>query len=83
MMKKGKIKLSSNSVTEPACNATDWNYDCCTSLRPCGIGKGDCDSDDDCVGNLSCGIDNCPSSFSSDADCCMGRFFNQKNDKKL
>ena len=30
------------------------NFDCCTSLEPCENGEGDCDNDEECVGNLKC-----------------------------
>ena len=48
---------------------------CCTSLSPCGINEGDCDSNLECQGELICGIDNCinilPSDhFPSTHDCC-------------
>ena len=33
--------------------------------------EGDCDSDDECAGDLSCGDDNCPTSSYSIMDCCM------------
>ena len=52
----------------------DW--DCCTSQSPCGIGKGDCDTDSDCSGTLKCGSNNCIKSgnhWDSSADCCEGK----------
>ena len=67
----------------PRCNGypqTEW--DCCNPTAKCGIGEGDCDTDDDCAGDLICGSDrdnsnNCklsfanPASFWSDkTDCC-------------
>ena len=30
--------------------------DCCTPQKPCGLGGGDCDVDQDCKGDLICGI---------------------------
>ena len=34
---------------------------CCTSEIPCGIGGGDCSSNDDCKGDLVCGAyEDCP-----------------------
>ena len=47
---------------------------CCTPKKPCDVGNGNCDSDNDCIGNLKCGIDNCNytkfPSFGKDDDCC-------------
>ena len=72
-------------IIDPAnrqCNGvpeTDWN--CCSSDYPCTLGEGDCDSDSDCAGSLSCGTDNCLADFSasgsnwmSQSDCCEGNF---------
>ena len=45
---------------------------CCTADTPCGKGDGDCDSDGQCQGELTCGNDNCSpeTGFSSTYDCC-------------
>ena len=43
----------------------DWNW-CTNNL--CEEGEGDCDSDDQCKGDLVCGEDNC--SLDSKKDCC-------------
>ena len=45
---------------------------CCTPSNQCDIREGDCDSDNDCRGNLKCGVNNCPANrkFSSSDDCC-------------
>ena len=50
---------------------------CCTSTNQCGEGEGDCNSDDDCFGNLKCGEgngydNNCDTAlgFGSESDCC-------------
>ena len=50
---------------------------CCTSSNQCREGEGDCDSDDECLGNLKCGQgngldDNCDASsgFGQFDDCC-------------
>ena len=55
--------------------------DCCTPERPCRIGEGDCDSDDDCGYGLKCGDSNCaqfrPDNYAK-ADCCYNpKFSNQ------
>ena len=64
------------SVTDCS-NGTIASTSCCTSSNPCGEGEGDCDSDEDCMGNLKCGEgsghnDNCDNTlgFSGDSDCC-------------
>ena len=46
--------------------------DCCTESNQCDAGEGDCDKDEDCVGSLTCGTNNCPkgSTFSRNDDCC-------------
>ena len=31
----------------------------CTSSNQCGVGEGDCDVDNDCLGDLLCGQSNC------------------------
>ena len=61
---------------EPRCNwsgtsvAETWG--CCSSSKPCGSNEGDCDSDNDCSGNLKCGDNNCVGSqFHPAADCCI------------
>ena len=44
----------------------------CTTENPCGEHEGHCDSDDECQGNLLCGLGTCPESYGSDSDknCC-------------
>ena len=63
------------------CNGTlnEITSSCCSNKNPCSKGKGDCDSDSDCKGNLICGIDNCHTEFPHDRshrnlydDCCTG-----------
>jgi len=36
------------------CPVANEDADCCTSQNPCGIGEGDCDQDDHCIGDLVC-----------------------------
>ena len=58
---------------------TDWS--CCTSSNPCNTGEGDCDTDSDCSGRLTCGTNNCKATgvsgsyWSSSADCCEGKMY--------
>ena len=51
-------------------NTDETTWDCCSSSSPCWLFEGDCDGDDDCIGHLICGSNNCFDSFSSTADCC-------------
>ena len=41
------------------CNPQVNHWDCCSSTNRCDEGEGDCDSDEDCIGNLVCGSNNC------------------------
>ena len=44
---------------------------CCNLDNPCNIGQGDCDTDNDCLGNLVCGKQNCGTTFFwNSTDCC-------------
>jgi len=45
------------------------NDGCCTKEKPCNVGEGDCDSDNQCAGSLVCGEDNCP--WGDGDDCCV------------
>jgi len=65
--------------TNPRCNPLTWEaYDneCCSAEEPCGLGEGDCDSDDECAGDMVCGTNNCLQKrrneklFTPQADCC-------------
>ena len=59
---------------------SSFDWECCSSSRPCNVGGGDCNSDDDCAGESTCGNDNCKSYFGYDwpssSDCCTGKQFN-------
>ena len=59
-------------------------WTCCSETNPCQIDEGDCDSDNDCTGNLRCGVANCGSMYPSNSDCCekKGRHFVIRNDFK-
>ena len=43
---------------------------CCTPDKPCDVGMGNCNSNEDCVGNLICGDKNCGTGFLKDDNCC-------------
>merc|ERR1719376_1177632 len=48
---------------------------CCSPTSPCGEGQGDCDTNNDCLGELVCVNDGCDRttfpSFDSTDDCCL------------
>ena len=64
-------------VGNPNCNLNTWesyNNECCSTEKPCGLGEGDCDVDEECIGNHVCGENNCRqdgSGFTAQADCCQ------------
>ena len=67
-----KLHLLADHVDNATrCTAINWDYSCCTSANPCAIGQGDCDTDDQCYGDLKCGSNNCIGFGDSGADCCM------------
>jgi len=75
----------SNDQSRNRCCSKVWDHsnldDCCTNDRPCKIGEGDCDDDDECEGDLVCGNKNCPwdgkapgflsSNIRETDDCCV------------
>merc|ERR1712032_119551 len=51
---------------------------CCTISNQCGVGEGDCDSDEQCLDGLTCGTNNCQGQYGWGAehqhsDCCTTR----------
>ena len=64
-------------ITGEVCNAIGVDiYSCCSPNNQCGLSQGDCDSDNDCSGNLVCGTGNCLFPFPLNADCCTGNLWN-------
>jgi len=56
-----------------SCDGLSSYYtDCCSASNQCGLGEGDCDSDNDCKGSLKCGANNCLKGrkFNKYSDCC-------------
>ena len=71
---------ATNCSGHETCRASGSSWSCCTIQSKCGIHEGDCDSDDECEGTLTCGIRNCAVHlFPENADCCQepGNQFNQ------
>jgi hypothetical protein len=67
--------LSFETDSFTGCDGTvaGWGS-CCLPEKPCDVSEGDCDKDDDCLGQLLCGTDNCFNPFPSEADCCYDPF---------
>jgi len=53
-----------------ASSQSSTNFDLCTEDAPCTAGQGDCDNNNECAGDLECGINNCPEGEDPLADCC-------------
>lgn len=61
-------------ANNPKCSPTTWegyNKHCCTVEEPCGLGEGDCDTDDECADGFVCGTNNCVGFPNPKADCCQ------------
>ena len=65
------LKLHVNFFSVNCANVSIGHIAYC-QCYPCGENDGDCDSDDDCMGNSTCGTNNCPIDlgFESNVDCC-------------
>jgi len=51
-----------DALCKPACNPATWQtftWGCCTAESPCYTNEGDCDTDDQCAGDLVCRRKNC------------------------
>ena len=57
------------------CTAINNSEDCCSSINLCGLNQGNCKSDNDCQGDLTC-EDTCPVGFPDGYKCCQtsGKF---------
>ena len=55
----------------PRCHPLNYEWDCCSIEQPCLAGDGDCDSDDECIGDLICGENNCKDDTTVYEDCCV------------
>ena len=48
----------------------DNYWTCCSSKNPCKEKEGDCDTNADCINDLTCGVHNCGPLFPAHSDCC-------------
>ena len=63
---------ATNCSGHETCRSSGSSWNCCTKQSKCGLHEGDCDSDDECEGTLTCGIGNCAVHlFPENADCCQ------------
>ena len=58
-------------VDDNRCTAESHSWDCCTVDNTCAVGRGDCDSDDECDNGLVCGKNACGSGYRLGMDCCV------------
>jgi len=65
------LESEADCCYEQECDGSDAAMDCCYADRDpkCGEGEGDCDTNDDCDGDLVCGYNNCAGGASG-SDCC-------------
>ena len=67
------LHLATNKNCNPNTSGFKYKGECCTKEKPCGLGEGDCDKDEDCIGELVCRDkkNSCINDlFSKEADCC-------------
>jgi len=68
------VQKTLNNTGNTRCNPKTWpkfDFECCSVDHPCGPGEGDCDTDNDCIGDLTCGHSNCGHEFPTNrSDCC-------------
>ena len=65
-------EAATNCSGHETCRGSGSSWNCCTIQSKCGIHEGDCDSDEECEGTLTCGIGNCAVHlFPENADCCQ------------
>ena len=56
-------------ISGRTCDGSKKN--CCTVVLPCDAGEGTCKSDDQCMGTLVCGKNNCyGDNFGANDNCC-------------
>merc|ERR1712086_530204 len=48
----------------------DNYWTCCSSNNPCNEKEGDCDTNDDCINDLTCGVRNCGPLYPANSACC-------------
>jgi len=63
-------EAGTETETEAKCSPSADDWDCCSEAAPCGLGEGDCDTDEECAGPLVCGDNNCEGGDYR-MDCCQ------------
>ena len=67
---QGTCTLKSNFECRHLGESSQYNSNCCSEIKPCGIGEGGCSDDAHCMNNLECGTNNCGIPGRSDTRCC-------------
>lgn len=68
--KDKKIGTAPNDKTVVPGKASATNFNKCSDTQCTAAGEGDCDKDDECQGDLKCGVNNCGGDMDPLADCC-------------
>ena len=64
-----ELPKNSCMISGRTCDGSRKN--CCTVVLPCDAGEGTCKSDDQCMGTLVCGKNNCyGDNFGANDNCC-------------
>ena len=68
----GDFPNGTRCCTQPlSCNHNHTRTDtCCNNLHQCDVNEGNCENNDDCYGNLQCGIKNCDWDNFTQVNCC-------------
>ena len=77
------LSYIAGKICYPNPNVPSATRNCCTPDKPCGLGGGDCDEDEDCKGDLICGLrqlnsNNCVNEpdgieWPDNDDCCIAK----------
>merc|ERR1712142_601095 len=67
----------------PRCRGRNFDQEkCCTDDKPCDVGEGDCEDNDECKDDLVCGNNNCKQFgdyYHEKDDCCVVNKTNESN----
>ena len=66
-----KLEFQNIAPAPTVCDGNqEFTWDCCSKLVLCKENEGDCDSNNDCEGDLICSFEMCPNTNGNGVDCC-------------